>query len=103
MKKQILSAVALLIASFSFAQVPQAFKYQSIVRNSLGSPMVNQAVTVRATIHNDSAVGIIEYQETQAITTNQFGLINIEIGKGIVVVGTFSSIPWGIGSKWMQI
>jgi len=103
-----LFATMLLIAicvvpAFSFAQAPQAFKYQSIVRDVSGNAMASAGISVRATVHDGSASGTIVYQETHAVTTNQFGLINLEIGNGTVVSGTFSAIAWGTGSKWIEI
>ncbi len=87
----------------AFAQAPQAFKYQSIVRNTAGSPMSNSAISVRATIHDGSATGPSVYQETHSTTTNQFGLINLEIGNGVIISGIFPSILWNTGAKWMEI
>ena len=83
-----------LLPTFSFAQAPQAFKYQSVVRNISGSPMANASVSVRATVRDGSATGTSVYQETHATSTNQFGLFNISIGNGSIVTGTLNSISW---------
>ena len=103
MKKVFLTSAIAFIFLFSFSQAPQAFNYQSVVRNASGNPMTNTTISVRATIHDGSSTGTIVYQETQYPTTNQFGLINIEVGTGTVVSGNFSTINWGSGSKWMEI
>ena len=102
-KNIFLAAVCILIAVITFAQAPQSFKYQSIIRNAAGNPLATASVTVRATIHDGSASGTTVYQETHATTTNQFGLINLSIGSGTVVSGNFSTINWGAGSKWIEI
>lgn len=99
----ILIAVIFGIIQVSFAQPPQAFKYQSIVRNDEGNPMANAAITIRATIHDGAETGPAVYQETHAVTTNLFGLVNLQIGNGTIVSGNFPSIAWGSGSKWMEI
>ncbi len=66
--------------------------------------MVTTTVTVRATILDGSPTpSVAVYQETHTTTSNQFGLINLEIGKGVVVSGTFSAIAWGSGNKWIEI
>src|ERR1035437_4512352 len=103
MKSFFALVIAFAVTVVAFAQAPQVFKYQSIVRNTAGSPMGNSNVNVRATVHNGSSTGTIVNQETYAATTNQFGLINLEIGNGTVVSGTFATIAWGTGSKWMEI
>ncbi len=101
---RLLTLLLLIHASTAFAQAPpQAFKYQSIVRNTAGNPLVNTSIQIRATVHESSATGVAEYQETHNAITNQFGLINLEIGTGTVVSGVFANIDWGAGTKWMQI
>src|SRR6478609_4622611 len=92
-----------MLSTTSFAQVPQAFKYQSIIRNVAGNPMANEAVGIRVAIHNGASSGPIVYQETHTVTTNQFGLINLEIGRGITGTGTFQSINWASGTMWIEI
>ena len=47
--------------------------------------------------------GTVEYVETHNITTNQFGLINIQIGKGTSSQGVFSEINWGANLYFSKI
>jgi hypothetical protein len=109
MKKQTFRSASFMVVmfcfmhTFSYGQAPQAFNYQSIVRNTFGDPMVNKDIIVRATIHDGSANGTSVYQEIHDITTSQFGLINIEIGNGSMVNGVFSAINWAVNSKWIEI
>jgi len=102
MKKILLSLVLITIALTIFAQAPQAFKYQAIVRDNVGDLLTNQLVSFRISIHDGSAGGAIVYQETHNISTNQFGLATLEIGNGTPVIGTFSAIDWGSGTKHMR-
>jgi hypothetical protein len=85
------------------AQVPQAFNYQAVVRNSGGNIITNQPVGVRISILQGSSSGVVVYSEIFTPTTNQFGLITLEIGKGIVVSGTFNTIAWSSGLYWLKI
>ena len=43
------------------------------------------------------------YEETHTKQTDENGLINLEIGMGVVVSGDFSSIDWSIGSYFLQV
>lgn len=86
-----------------FAQPPQGFNYQAVVRNNSGAIIANQAVSARFTIHDGSASGTTVYQETKSLTTNQFGLITHAVGTGNVTNGTFAAINWGNSSKWLQV
>eukprot|EP01133_Synstelium_polycarpum_P010054 gene10054-11728_t len=86
----------------SFAQTPQKINYQAVIRDASGQPVLNQAVGLRLTVQTGPA-GPALYTETQTPTTNAFGLTNLQIGTGTVVTGTFASIPWGTGNKFLKI
>jgi BclB C-terminal domain-containing protein len=86
----------------SFAQVPQKINYQAVIRNATGQPVPNQAVGMRLTVQN-GPVGAPIYSETQVPSTNAFGLVNLQIGTGTVVTGTFALIPWATGNKYLKI
>jgi len=85
------------------AQAPEAFNYQGVARNSSGAVLPNQAIGLRFTIHQGSTSGTSVYQETQAPTTNQFGLFAVAVGEGTVVSGSFSGISWGASSYYLQV
>ncbi len=83
------------------AQTPQAFKYQAIARDNLGNIIVNQDVSIRISILQGSAIGTPVYIEIHTAHTNQFGLLNIEVGNG-TGIGDFSSIDWGNNSYFIK-
>lgn len=85
------------------AQVPQSFNYQAVVRNTAGNPVTNQFINSRISIRNNSSLGNILYQEQDTTTTNQFGLLTFEIGKGQLLQGGFGSIDWANGNKFLQV
>ncbi|MCW8897192.1 MAG: hypothetical protein OQJ96_02635 [Flavobacteriales bacterium] len=103
MKKIILSVLAIVALSFSmWAQSPEAFKYQAVVRDASQNIIPNQAVGMRLTIMQGSTSGTVVYQETFAPTSNSYGLVNLEIGTGTVVSGTFASIDWANGPYFIE-
>ncbi len=103
MKKQLLIAsICLLFAGGIKAQIPQSMKYQGIARNSSGSALNNQVISVRITIRDNSSAGPIVYQENHNTTTNPFGLYNLDLGTGSVLTGTFSAINWGVNTKFIE-
>jgi hypothetical protein len=86
------------------AQTPSSFRYQAVARNNSGNVLDNQNVSFRISILSGSASGTIAYRETHTgKTTNAFGLVEIEIGKGTPVNGTFSAINWGSNSYFVQV
>ena len=104
MKKLIYTFSTLLIcAAMTFAQSPDKFSYQGVARDNGGNVLASQNVGLRLSIREGSQNGTIVYQETQAPTTSQFGLFNVELGAGTPVTGTFSSINWGGNSHYVQV
>ena len=103
MKKLILSLVAIATISLSlFGQSPEGFKYQAVVRDAGNLILNNQAVGMQITIQQGSIGGTTVYQETFATTTNAYGLVNLEIGRGTVGSGDFTTIDWSVGTYFIE-
>ena len=98
-----LSLLVMAISASVFCQPPQAFKYQAVIRDASGEIMSNQSVYIRINIHNEIPEGIIIYQEIFSTTTNQFGLVNLEIGLGTPVIGSFQDILWAYDTKYIEV
>jgi len=102
-----LAVLLLLIFSLQlttvFAQSPKMFKYQTVVRNSAGAIIQNQAVAFRISLLQGSATGTAAYSETQSKSTNDFGLVNLEIGNGIIVSGAMNTINWANGPYFIKV
>src|SRR4051812_16026050 len=64
--------------------VPSTMNYQAVARNSSGAILATQLVCLRLTIEDGSG-GAVLYQETQTVTTNQFGLLTLKLGSGTVL------------------
>jgi hypothetical protein len=103
MKRILLSLVAIATISLSsFGQAPEGFKYQAVVRDAGNLILNNQAVGMQMTIQQGSIGGTTVYQETFSLTTNGYGLVNLEIGSGTVVSGTFATIDWSAGPYFIE-
>ena len=103
MKKLFIFFIVAFLSVSVYSQSPQKFNYQAVCRDNLGAIIPNQSIYLRVTIHDLTTTGTSLYQETHLKTTNQFGLVTIEVGAGSVVSGTFNTIPWGTGSKYMEV
>jgi len=86
-----------------FAQSPEAFKYQAIARDASGNVIANQNVSFRISIIKTSATGTPVYVETHNLTTNNFGLANLNIGEGSPVSGNFSTIDWATDKYFIKV
>ncbi|RPH32423.1 MAG: hypothetical protein EHM93_09210 [Bacteroidales bacterium] len=107
MKAEISKKLAILIALslyvfLGFAQTPQGFSYQAVVRNGSGTPIVDQFVGVEITLQN--TLEAVLYTETHRPRTNAQGVISITIGGGEKVgTNTFASIPWNTGDVLVKV
>lgn len=103
MKRILLSVVAVVAFSLStFAQAPESMKYQSVVRDALLNVIPNQAVGMQFALRQGSIAGTIVYQETFSPTSNDYGLVNLELGTGAVVSGVFANIDWSAGPYFIE-
>jgi uncharacterized protein (TIGR02145 family) len=102
MKKSAITLVFAMALTFIFAQ-PAAFKYQTVVRDAGGVIIANQSVAFRMSIVQDSINGMAIYAEDHIVSTNDFGLVNMEIGNGAPVMGAFDAIDWGAGDHYLGI
>lgn len=93
--KSIISVLYFLVISLNIlAQIPHAINYQAAVRDTNGVLITNQNISLRISIIIDSINGQIIYSEIYTTATNNFGLVNIAVGKGQVLTGNFSDINW---------
>jgi len=102
MKKIVLFLIAIVFAVSTFAQAPQAFKFQTVVRDGNGEVLPLQDITLKFQIRIGSPEGDIAYSEQHFVTTNALGLVSLNIGGGEPINGTFGSISWGDGSYFLE-
>ncbi len=97
--------LALFIFSMNvFGQTaPEAMNYQGVARDASGNSLASQAISIRASVLTGSSTGPVVYEETHNVTTNQFGLFALEIGRGTPVSGTFAGIDWTTVNQWLEI
>jgi hypothetical protein len=88
------------------AQSPQQINYQGIARNTVGSVIANQNITLRLSIRESLPTGTVLYKETRTLRTNSFGLFATAIGSpgASSATGSFATIGWGNGTpKYLQV
>jgi uncharacterized protein (TIGR02145 family) len=103
--KKLFTLLAIISITISIlGQVPQKMSYQCVVRNSSGGLVTNQSVGIRISILQATTTGTVVYQETYNPNpqTNANGLLSIEIGGGLPIIGTFSTINWGSGPYFLK-
>jgi hypothetical protein len=105
MKKRILSLLIVLLAATGLlqAQAPLGFNYQGVARNSFGTVFSNANISLRMSIRDLTSTGTVLYSERHNITTDQYGVFALSVGNGTPISGTFNTIPWAVGNKFLQV
>jgi len=97
-------AIAILFfVNVATAQTPNSFRYQAVVRNASGLTLQTQNVNLRITLLQGTTTGTSVYSEEHTVTTNEFGMVNIEIGSGSTQIGTIAGIDWANGPYFIKI
>ncbi len=86
-----------------YGQVSQGFNYQAVARDASGEILSGQDVGLQIDILQGSGEGETVYREVFFPLTNEFGLINIVVGNGSVLHGSFEEIDWSQGPYFIQI
>ena len=108
MKKTILTLASVLFCAITFAQtVPQGINYQGVARDANGDELTNQNLTVKLSVISGSSTGTVSWQETHAVTTNDFGLFTAVIGQGTSTgsgsSATFNVVDWGAAVHYLKV
>ena len=115
-----LIALLLFIPVVAFAQSPEAMSYQAVIRDASGNLVRNGQVGMRISILQGSADGSSVYAEEYTVTTNDNGLVSLEIGSAspdytvtslknstvtevTSVSGGFSDIDWADGPYFIKV
>ncbi len=80
--------------------------YQAVARNAQGIELASTSLGVRFSILLNNPNGTVEWEETDNVTTNSFGLFTVIIGQGDRQSGTaaeFDSIQWGNGVHYLKV
>ena len=92
MKKTLLTLTLAIAALLSFAQIPQTFSYQGVVRDADSKIVAEKPITVNVQILQGADDGTAVYAETHKVTTNANGLMTFELGSKDAE--KFAKIDW---------
>ena len=102
MRKITLILFALLVTIVAYCGAPQAINYQAVALGSNGQPLQARSIALRLSILAGGPSGQVSYQERQLATTDNAGTVSLQIGSGIALSGTFTSIDWSKGTYFLQ-
>ena len=99
MKKVLTTLIAIVTFATLYAQAPQGFNYQAVVRNAAGQLITNRNVGVRISILHNSAMGTVVYQQEEVTMTNANGLFTLIVGDNSA---DFANINWSNGPYFIR-
>lgn len=69
------------------------FKYQAVIHDNEGKVLTNKTVGLRVSILQDTNA-VVVYREEFTKTSDEFGIIDLEIGTGSALSGNYLTINW---------
>ena len=70
------------------------FNYQAIVKDSDGNLVTNNLVNFKFSLMYQSSTATPVYVEEHELVTPPDGVVNLSVGEGTVVNGTFTGVDW---------
>jgi len=98
--KPILTVLALIITFSLSAQ--QGINYKALIKDSGGNVVANDLIAIQFTILQGAGM-VNVYQETHTPTTDDNGIIVVNIGEGAVNSGVYADIDWGIDDHFLNV
>ena len=82
---------------------PQAFSFKATIQGANGQTVVNKMIRLRISVLQDDMNGFTAYSEYFTPTTNHYSQVDVEIGRGNVLSGIFSSIDWSAHTYFLKV
>lgn len=103
MKRIIIFFLIVLFHLGLYAQAPQKMSYQAIIRGANGDLKRNCNLGVQISIQSSMSGGIAYCEQHNSVTTNENGLLTLEIGAGYPIYSSFNSLNWANVSYYIKI
>jgi len=84
------------LSFYSYSQ--SSFRYQAVARDSSGAAIANQMIGIQISIIQVETSLPPIYEEMHQVMSNAYGVINLNIGDGIPLLGEFDNIDWSLKS-----
>lgn len=98
MKTKLAFLVIMFTTIMTFAQ--NGINYKAVIKDNLGNVVANDLIAIQFTIL-DGATNV--YQETQTPTTDDNGIIIVNIGEGTPTFTPFSTVDWSSSNHFLNV
>lgn len=101
--------ILMIVAQYGFAQTPESFTYQAVLRDNSGAVIPDANIEVAIGIHEDTEASmVLIWEETHVLTTNEFGLFQLLIGDPQATriggsLSEFSDISWDAPGYYLEV
>ena len=100
--KHLLLLLSLSLSLLTLAQTPKTISYQGVARNATGQPIPNQPIKIKLSLLETATSTTSLYTETHTPTTTGQGLFALQIGAGSVLSGSYATLDWSNGPKFVK-
>jgi hypothetical protein len=101
--KRIFTVITVVLLSLKlWAQAPQRFSYQAVVRGLNNELVSSKQVGMQISLLQGTENGNAVYVETHKLTSNTNGLVSLSVGGGTFVSGSFSNVDWSKGPYFVK-
>lgn len=102
MKSALIFLIATVMSMTIWAQVPQGINYQTVIRDGNGNILPYTEITFQISIRSGEPGGEVVYSETHDTISSANGLVNLVIGQGFPLYGSFNAIEWGHSDLFLE-
>ena len=101
--KKLCSTIILIIIAISIVHSQtQTFKYQAVLRDNNGNILANKNVGVKITIIQGAPATAVSSEEFNQ-SSDEFGVVNLEIGTGTAPSVSYQTIDWSKGNNQLRV
>ncbi len=100
MKTKVVIFLLMCLGMAYTAQAQLGFSFQGYARDTNGQPLAGQGLTVRFTIHDETAA---DYAETHVVTTDLFGAFTAIVGEGTPLAGVFATVDFSLKEYFLRV
>ncbi|WP_296386453.1 tail fiber domain-containing protein [Winogradskyella sp.] len=97
-----LQLILTLVLISAFGNAQNGINYKVLIKDDLGNVIVNTLVDIKFQIL-ESHTQVNVYEEIHSPTTDDNGIIIVNIGEGIIVSGVFEDINWGNDNHFLNV
>jgi uncharacterized protein (TIGR02145 family) len=97
------AGIMLCVSVLNAQAPPQAFSFKATIKDSRGLTVPSRTIRLRISILKSNTNGFVSYSEYFTPTTDINSQVDLQIGRGNVLTGIFSSIDWSSDVYFLKI